>query len=287
MSDMTCRLRKCLELYDPNPKYLQEQIGDAIDEIDSATAERDALQAVLHRHGFVRCDIPACNCGSWHPRYGLPERMQELKDDLADAGHELCNANGHLVRNALRALIGERDKAVKSLRHYGYTDCGGELWKPPLGKNPLPQIDRLRAALKELIRAYVRLLESGRDRIRDLGGTCDPVDVLERADPELRKAREALAELWCVHVLGPDDVIAAPSEVEARRAVTHLEKFSRKLAPRAAAEGLVGFQAAPWPHSAQAHAKDVVRFYTVTGLPPLAALPPENAGAAGEERSQS
>lgn len=148
MSDLTCRLRKCLDLRAPNPIYLQEQIDDAIDEIDRLTAERDALQAVMERYGFVRCDAPACNCGSWHPRYGLPERMQELKDDLAAAGHELCNANGNLVRNALRDLIRERDKAVKSLRHYGHTDCGGELWKPPLGKNPLPQIARLRAAPK-------------------------------------------------------------------------------------------------------------------------------------------
>ena len=72
-------------------------------------ADLDALQDVLSRNGFVRCDIPACNCGSWHARYGLPERMEELKDALSDAGHPLCNDNGNIILNALRELIAERD----------------------------------------------------------------------------------------------------------------------------------------------------------------------------------
>jgi hypothetical protein len=42
---------------------------------------------------------------------------------------------------------------------------------------------------------YVRLLESGRDRIRDLGGECDPVDVMERNDPLLIEIREVLEAL--------------------------------------------------------------------------------------------
>ncbi len=74
------------------------------------------LKDVLYRNGFVPCDIPACNCGSWHARYGLPERMKEIKSALADAGHPLCNENGNLPRNALTALIGERDELRNALR---------------------------------------------------------------------------------------------------------------------------------------------------------------------------
>lgn len=48
------------------------------------------------------------------------------------------------------------------------------------------------AALKALYHAYVRLLESGRDRIIDLGGTCDPVDVMEANDVDLQAARRVL-----------------------------------------------------------------------------------------------
>lgn len=48
------------------------------------------------------------------------------------------------------------------------------------------------AAFKALYHAYVRLLESGRDRIIDLGGTCDPVDVMEANDVNLQAARRFL-----------------------------------------------------------------------------------------------
>lgn len=54
-----------------------------------------------------------------------------------------------------------------------------------------PGID-LREPMRKLYRAYVRLLESGRDRIVSLGGDCDPVDVMEANDIDLRAAREAL-----------------------------------------------------------------------------------------------
>lgn len=46
--------------------------------------------------------------------------------------------------------------------------------------------------LRRLYQAYVRLLESGRDRITDLGGTCDQVDDMERKDPYLIEARNLL-----------------------------------------------------------------------------------------------
>jgi hypothetical protein len=48
-------------------------------------------------------------------------------------------------------------------------------------------------ALRALIRAYVNLLENGRDRIRMLGGECDDVPTMERSDPHLRAARAALS----------------------------------------------------------------------------------------------
>lgn len=52
--------------------------------------------------------------------------------------------------------------------------------------------DAMRAALINLRRAYVRLMENGRDRIRMLGGECDPVDKMEQADPALRDAAAAI-----------------------------------------------------------------------------------------------
>jgi hypothetical protein len=54
------------------------------------------------------------------------------------------------------------------------------------------QNNALRQSLGSMIHAYVRLLECGRDRILDLGGQCDPLDVLEASDPWLRDARATL-----------------------------------------------------------------------------------------------
>lgn len=47
------------------------------------------------------------------------------------------------------------------------------------------QRDALLAAAKEFKCGYVRLLEAGRDRIRDLGGECDGIDVMVANDIEL------------------------------------------------------------------------------------------------------
>ena len=70
---------------------------------ETVASQRDTLT----RNGFVRCDIPACNCGSWHHRYGLPERFEQIRYMLAEAGYELCNENGHLVSKALAQLISD------------------------------------------------------------------------------------------------------------------------------------------------------------------------------------
>lgn len=55
------------------------------------------------------------------------------------------------------------------------------------------QRDQLLTALERMNKAYVCLLEAGRDRIVSLGGKCDPVDVMEKNDQHLRDSREAIA----------------------------------------------------------------------------------------------
>lgn len=84
------------------------RVIELLRENERLRAERDALTDTLHRHGFRRCDVPACACGQFHHRFGLPERMQEIKDALAAAGHEVSNKNGNLPLGALWALVAER-----------------------------------------------------------------------------------------------------------------------------------------------------------------------------------
>lgn len=68
-------------------------------------------------------------------------------------------------------------------------------WKPLYTTPPEPAVNaELLEALKNMRRAYVNLMESGRDRIIFLGGECDPLDVMEAGDPNLRTSAAAIAK---------------------------------------------------------------------------------------------
>lgn len=86
----------------------------------------DTLRGVLERNGFVRCDVPACNCGSWHARHGYPERFRELSDALKDAG-VLNNDTGNLASRALAKLIEQRDALQSELTEWrAQSDAAGQ-----------------------------------------------------------------------------------------------------------------------------------------------------------------
>lgn len=65
--------------------------------------------------------------------------------------------------------------------------------------------------------------------------------------------------LWCVHVLGPDDVIAAPSH---GAAVIHAHELNKATFGRVSkADDVLCFAyAAPWPHCEAAHADAVKKW---------------------------
>lgn len=71
--------------------------------------------------------------------------------------------------------------------------------------------------------------------------------------------------LWCLHILGPDDVIPAPSQAHAERAAQKVNEWAKKRlddhAPRIEAV------AAPWPHDAKSHADEVDTFIEQWLLP--------------------
>ena len=58
----------------------------------------------------------------------------------------------------------------------------------------MAEAERYRVALKQMIHAYVSLLEFGRDRILQAGGECDSVEKMEASDLSLRDARKTLGE---------------------------------------------------------------------------------------------
>jgi hypothetical protein len=67
-------------------------------------AQGATLRDVLLRNGFVECDTAACNCGSWHARYGYPERFREFDEALSEAGFD---ANGSTTLARLKELIAQ------------------------------------------------------------------------------------------------------------------------------------------------------------------------------------
>lgn len=62
--------------------------------------------------------------------------------------------------------------------------------------------------------------------------------------------------LWCVHVLGSDDVMAAPSH---SAAVVHAHELNKAVFGRVTtpSDVLCFAYAAPWPHKPEAHADDL------------------------------
>ena len=54
---------------------------------DKVAALRDALEraeSFIAREGYRRCDVPACNCGSWHPSEGWYARFREIDEAVGD-----------------------------------------------------------------------------------------------------------------------------------------------------------------------------------------------------------
>lgn len=81
------------------------------------------------------------------------------------------------------------------------------------------------------------------------------------ADPAAAEQTTAQpAELWCVHVLGPDDVLACTDRAAAVRNAMHLNLATYPLHIQHAADRhypVAWAVPAPWPHTAQGHAEDL------------------------------
>lgn len=66
--------------------------------------------------------------------------------------------------------------------------------------------------------------------------------------------------LWCMHILGPDDVYPAPTKEHAELAAKALNAFHAARFSNSIYEPTMEAVVAPWPHSAESHAADVAKF---------------------------
>jgi hypothetical protein len=71
-----------------------------------------AAEWVLENAGFRRCDIAACNCGSWHQVGGFKARFDEIKEVVEDAGY---STNGRVLLDAVKAMAADaKQEAAQS-----------------------------------------------------------------------------------------------------------------------------------------------------------------------------
>lgn len=57
---------------------------------------------VLQSSGFRRCDIAACNCGSWHQVGGYAERFREIREAVEEAGY---STNGKILLDVIKEVL--------------------------------------------------------------------------------------------------------------------------------------------------------------------------------------
>ena len=107
-----------------------------LSEWQKLVTERDALIAevrdredVLERAGFRRCDISACNCGSWHQVGGFKARFDEIKEAIA----EHVDLNGKTLLTAVQEALAERNALAREVDACAAALPGPYYMDPPDG----------------------------------------------------------------------------------------------------------------------------------------------------------
>ncbi len=67
-------------------------------------SDREAV-LFLERHGYRRCDIPACNCGSWHGGHANA-RLAEIREAFAQDEH--TDTRNKTLLNLVCEVLGDR-----------------------------------------------------------------------------------------------------------------------------------------------------------------------------------
>lgn len=108
---------------------LYERLTQVVDVTGEPTLEELIVELITERgEAIKRTNI--------HTEYdeGMRAAMQRIavacgKKFAVDVGYDN-------LPEVVESLLSERNKAVTTLKLAGYTDNGGELWKPPLGETP-------------------------------------------------------------------------------------------------------------------------------------------------------
>lgn len=84
----------------------------------------DKAEWVLSNSGFRRCDIAACNCGSWHQVGGFRARFDEIKEVVEAAGY---STNGRTLLDAVKTMAADKTAPVAIwMTRQGYATGHGD-----------------------------------------------------------------------------------------------------------------------------------------------------------------
>lgn len=124
----------------------------------------------------------------------------------------------------------------------------------PPGKVPLSVKD---ATAQDLLWEYAQRRRVVDAEFSDDLETCLKAEGYSRELEDLAEANANLT-LWCVHVLGMDDVHAEPSHAAAVASAARLNRATRANMPEGDNTILLFGYAAPWPHSSESHAEGLI-----------------------------
>ncbi|WP_329766004.1 hypothetical protein [Stenotrophomonas geniculata] len=171
-----------LEMYKPKAVIVEQNIPRAAHSAQPSPGGQNALDCIGRIEEAIEFRVP-------HDIYAAVHgELAELKAALASRQSvgepEIWVSPGQL-EELKRRPAGQGSNYLPTR-----LASEGNFTQPLYAAPPAQAVDL--GDFKALYRAYVRLLESGRDRIRDLGGTCDLVDVMEANDVDLQAARRVI-----------------------------------------------------------------------------------------------
>lgn len=120
-----------------------------------------------------------------HEKNGRPLTPEELGEYVTNNIRKSIEDGGSATRFL---FVTQAGAGVPDICHVGNGPAG------PANAHLIASAPELYEALERARLDYVNMLENARDRIIERGGCCDPVDVMERGDPALRRIDAALSK---------------------------------------------------------------------------------------------
>lgn len=179
-------------------------IAEAADALEKLADEVERRADFMARQGYRPCDIPACNCKSWHGGHAYA-RLGEIRDELETNGTTILGAVQKLKAEVERWEDPDSDERQKLQEEIIFSLGEGSRSEVELREGQLAQME---AALA-LARAEVERLTKERDEWRDscLRAQSESHAWSEMLDEAREERDEALAARETYAMTARQDII--------------------------------------------------------------------------------